>query len=402
MLAFVAGLALGMVAHNASLARALEPIGALWVNAVRMPALPLIVGLLITSVASMPDSRRIGALTIRTVAVVLALLVLFVALTTLVTPTLLSRLALDPASTATLRASARIDLAVAEGLTFKGWLLSLIPTNPIKAGAEGLFLPTVIVSLLYALAVSRLEPESRQLQIRFFQGLTGAMLTIVRWVVLVAPIGVFALAVVLGTQLGGSAVRAVAYYLTLLMALLAAGGIALYAITLTFGRIGPRAFFTALLPAQAVAISSRSSFAALPLLIEQARSRLRLPEPVVGYALPLAAGIYKFGAAISWPVGALFVAHLSGVSLAPTQLVTFAIGTVLLSISTPGIPSGGFLVQAPLWAAVGLPVEGLGILIAVDAVPDMFKGALNVAGYLSAATLAAGSQPGDAGPSVGS
>ena len=74
----------------------------------------------------------------------------------------------------------------------------------------------------------------------------------------------------------------------------------------------------------------------------------------------------------------------------------------LMSVERPGIPSGGFLVQAPLWAAVGLPVEGLGILIAVDAVPDMFKGALNVAGYLSAATLAAGSQPGDAGPSVGS
>jgi proton glutamate symport protein len=147
-------------------------------------------------------------------------------------------------------------------------------------------------------------------------------------------------------------------------------------------------FLAAIAPALVIAFSSRSSLAALPVLITGVREKLRLPEPVIGVVIPLAASIFKFNAAITWALGAVFVGALYGVELHAAQLVTFGIGTVLLSLTTPGIPSGGFLVQAPLYLAVGLPPEGLGILIAVDLVPDVFKTAINVTGYASAAVIA--------------
>lgn len=154
------------------------------------------------------------------------------------------------------------------------------------------------------------------------------------------------------------------------------------------GRVTPRALLGAISPALVIGISSRSSLAALPVLITGLREKLKTPEPVLGVVVPLAASIFKFNAAITWALGAVFVAALYGVDVSAAHWLTFGVGTVLLSLTTPGIPSGGFLVQAPLYLAIGLPAEGLGILIAIDLIPDMFKTPINVMGYASAAAIA--------------
>ena len=394
-LALLAGALVGIGLKSARLAGALEPIGALWINAVRMPVIPLVVSLLITTLGSTSDVRRVGTLGVRAIILFVGILAVFVGTTTVVAPWLFAPLTLDPTSTTTLRAAA-VNVGRNGSATFGQWLAALIPGNPIRAASDDLLLPMVILGMVYGLAVARLDSDARGAQIRFFTGVSEVMLTIVRWVIAVAPVGVFALAVVLGVRLGLAALGAMAYYLAIVIGLVLAAALALYAATVVFGGVALGRLARALLPAQAVAFSSRSSLATLPLLLEQASPELQLPKAACNFVLPLAAGIFK-PAVVAWPVGALFVARLYGLELNGLQLTILAVGTVVLSFSSPGIPSGAFLVQAPLYTALGLPLEGLGILMALDAVPDLFKTALNTTGYLGAAAIL-GRQSSEAAP----
>ncbi|MEP6833344.1 MAG: cation:dicarboxylase symporter family transporter, partial [Gemmatimonas sp.] len=199
--------------------------------------------------------------------------------------------------------------------------------------------------------------------------------------------GVFALSFSLGAKVGTSAVSAVALYTGVVVVTLIVAIVATYILTSVVGRVSPIQFGSALLPAQAIALSSRSSLAALPALIEGVKSKLNISQSVTSVVLPLGASIFKLNSAVTWSFGAVLVAHLYNVHLDATAWIIYAIGTVLLSFTTPGIPSGGFFVQAPLYATVGLPAEGLGVLIAIDLIPDAFKTALNVTGYGAAAVL---------------
>lgn len=387
-LAFVLGLGAGILAPSEGVLHALEPLGTLWINALRMPILPLIVMLTIAGVTKARDTREAGALTGRAVLTFLLLLLTFTAIMTTLAPLLLAGLPLDPAATAALRASASVEAGSAGAqLTVSSWVISLVPTNPIKAAADGALLPLVLFALLYGLALTRLPEAVRRRQGEGAQGIADVLIVMIRWVLLLAPVGVFALAYALGAKVGVPAASAVARYLVVTSLAIIVGGAVLVAITLAIGRIAPKPFLAALAPALVIAFSSRSSLAALPVLITGVREKLRLPEPVIGVVIPLAASLFKFNAAITWALGAVFVGALYGVPLHAGQLVTFGLGTVLLSLTTPGIPSGGFLVQAPLYLAVGLPAEGLGILIAIDLIPDLFKTAINVTGYASAAVI---------------
>jgi proton glutamate symport protein len=202
-----------------------------------------------------------------------------------------------------------------------------------------------------------------------------------------APLGVFGLAVGVGAHLGLAGAGAIAYYIfAVSLLLLIALGI-VYLITTRLGRVPLRQFATAVLPAQTVAVTSRSSLAALPVLLNDVRDHLHLPERITGFVLPLGASIFKLNAPMNWLIGALLVARLYGVELSGARILVFALGTVVLAFAVPGIPSAGFFVQAPLYTAVGLPPEGLGILIAVDLIPDIFKTVLNVTSYASTGVL---------------
>jgi Na+/H+-dicarboxylate symporter len=395
-LALVLGLALGILlgvlapAHGAMVQQVvtvMEPVGTIWINALRMTVIPLIIPLLIVGVAGGGSAARIGSLGVRALGVCFAMLCATAVITALVAPALLGLVPLDPASTATLRSGAHVTLPAAADLSFQSWLVSLVPANPIKAAADGALLPVVLFTLLYAFALVRQSEQTRASQIDLFRGISEAMLTVVRWVLALAPIGVFALTVVLGSRLGISAVTALGYYLLLTFVLHLAVGAVLYLVVASWGRVSIWRFARAVLPAQVVAFSSRSSLASLPALVEGARDTLQLPDEISSFVVPLLVSTYKLSAAINWTLGALFVGHLYGISLGPAQIAMFAAGSVILSTSVPGIPSGGLLIQAPLFVAAGLPVEGIGILIAIDTVPDMIKTAFNVTADLGVATI---------------
>ena len=385
--ALVGGFIAGMLLRSTDVPRYIEPLGTIWINAIRMPVLPLIVMMLIASIAGSKDTRQIGTLGVRTLMVMLALLSLFAVIMTPLAKALLGGLTFDPASTAALREAARFDPALLQQVSLREWLLSLVPNNPIRAAADGALLPLVIFSLAYGTALSRVADGLRETHVRFCQGVADAMTTIIRWVVVLAPIGVFALAVSVGARLGAAAAGAIIVYILACVIALTVAIILLYVIMWRVAGVPLGVLVPALLPAQTIAFTSRSSLAALPVLLTDAQQRLGVSNSVAGFVLPLCASIFKLNSPITWPLGAVLVSQLYGVDFGGTNLVIFAIGSVILSLTVPGIPSGGFFVQAPLYLAVGLPPEGLGILIAVDFIPDLFKTLLNLTSYAGTALI---------------
>jgi Na+/H+-dicarboxylate symporter len=379
--AIVGGIAIAMSGSDALLRAAdfIAPLGTLWVNAIRMTVIPLVVSLLITGVASASDIKSVGRLGGRTLMVFVLLLI---GTAIVVMPLCLGVFELLPSRGAAPSlpagaAEAAGQIAGGQRQTLAEWIVSLLPSNPITAAATGNMVPLILFTLLFAIAVARSPERARDTLVGFFQALGDATLTLVRWVILLAPIGVFALLLPLAAHAGAA------------LAVASLAVIALICIVVPLvARIPIRQFVRAALPAQLVAFSSSSSIASLPALVESAE-RLSLPTRVTGFVLPLAVSMFHIAGPLTWAVGALFVGWFYGIPLHAGDFATIAFAAVFMTFAAPGIPRGGFLMLAPLFLAIGLPVEGIGILIAVDAIPDTFSTALNVTGDLAAATLVA-------------
>jgi Na+/H+-dicarboxylate symporter len=296
-------------------------------------------------------------------------------------------LVLDPAATTRLRESAKIDVPPGDALSVRTFILSLIPLNPIKAAADGTLLPVVLFTLLYAFALGKVQEASRSAQLAFFRGMADTMLVVVRWMLALGGIGIFALAAVLGQKLGTNVLGAIGFYfmVNIVLHLIAVAGI--YVVIAVTGRVPVRQFARALVPASVVGMGTRSSLASLPAMVKGATDVLQLPPTATGFVLPLCASVFKLTSAIYWPVGALFIAKLYGIDLSTANLLLVAASSIVLNFSTPGIPSGGMLLQVPLYTSIGLPVEGIGILIALDTLPDMFKTLLNVTSDMMVAVM---------------
>jgi proton glutamate symport protein len=161
----------------------------------------------------------------------------------------------------------------------------------------------------------------------------------------------------------------------------------LYPATAVFGGVSIKRFARAALAPQLIAFSSSSSIASLPALVASAETELCLPKRTTGFVLPLAVSTLKVAGPVSWTVGALFIGWFYGINLGLRELATVAFAAVFLAFAAPGIPRGAFIMLTPLLLAVGLPAEGVGILIAVDALPDVFATVLNVTGDLAAAAI---------------
>jgi Na+/H+-dicarboxylate symporter len=249
-------------------------------------------------------------------------------------------------------------------------------------------LPLIVFSLLLGLAATRLTPERRDQLLTFFRAVAETALVLVRWVLRLAPVGVFALALPLAARLGASTAGVVASYVVIVVVLTVAfTAVVCYPLAAIAGGVPVARFARAALPAQAVALSARSSLASLPAMMEAARSRLGLREEVVGFLLPLAASTYRIGGAVGMVVATAFLAHLYGVSLGPAVLVSIVFTATVATFSVPGIPAGSIIGMAPVLMTAGVDLAGLGILIGLDAIPDMFRTASNVTGDMTVATV---------------
>lgn len=394
-LAAGAGVSMSNSPALGSLVRLVEPAGTIFVNAIRMTVVPLVVASLIVGVNAAPDGRTVGRLGGRTLLTFVVILTAAAAFAVLAGPPLLSLLTIDSTSVAALREAtgAAAGAPPPRLPTFSQWLIDLVPSNPIKAAADGSALPLIVFSLLAGLAIGRLRGDQRTTLLELVSAVSDAMLVLVRWILALAPIGVFALSFALASRLGASAAGIVLYYVILVAGLcLTFAALVLYPAATLLGRRSLARFARAAAPAQAVAVSTRSSMAALPAMLEGARDQLRLPEIVTGFALPLAATAFRTGGAVMQPLGVLFLAKLYGIDLSAAQLVSVVLASVVTTFSIPAVPGGTILVMLPVLTAAGIPAEGVGILLGADIIPDMARTVTNVTGSMAAATIIGASE----------
>jgi len=369
-----------------------EPLGGLWVNAIRMTVVPLVVSVLITGVASGMGTRSLGRTGVRAFVTFASILLVAGAIALIVAPPLLERIPLTPDVMDRLRATASSSASTTTTAVqqMPGWaqrIIETIPANPMRSAADGAMLPLVVFTLVLALGIARLAPPLRDTIIRFFGGVGDAMLIIVGWVLRAAPIGVFALALSVAARTGIQAAGALLYYIVVLSLTLLIVTVTLYIPALLFGGVTLRGFTLAALPAQAVALSSRSSLAALPAMLRETRDRLALPPVATSFALPLAVSVLRVNVPPRWVISAAFLGQLYGVEVGFGSLVWVLLTAVLISFSVPGIPSASLFMLAPVLVSLGLPPEGVGLLIAVDTIPDMFNTLANVTGHMASTTV---------------
>ncbi len=389
--ALLAGLAIGAILRGYDPALAdsaivlADPVGTLWVNAIRMTVIPLVVSTVLAALLA-PGARELFAqLGWRAGALLGAMALAISAVSVVAAQSAFSWLSLDDARAAATGLTAAASTAAVPGIG--EWLVSLIPVNPVKAAADGAMLPLLIFTIAFGLAASGLHEARRNLLRDFAEAVSETMLCIVQVVLFFAPVGVFALALVLAARLGASAVGALGVFVAVVVALCVLVIAAFYPLVAVASSTKVRDFAAASAAGQAVAFSARSSLAALPAMLEGAMARLAINRELPGFFLPISASIFRPGSAAAIPAGAVFVAHLYGVELGVPDLVTIAVTSALLTFSVPAIPGGTILIMAPVLATVGIPVAGIGVLLALDAIPDMFRTTTNVTGHMAAVTI---------------
>jgi proton glutamate symport protein len=393
------GLAIGAAGHGsrsagfAVLGEVVAPLGELWLAALQMTVLPLVVVYLLAAIIGAHGSDSLGGLGSRAVALFVAMLVAAAAFTLLVVPMLIDAAAPAPGAMAALHAATTVPQAARDAATggtgsLGQWIGRLLPSNLFESARRGDVLPLLLFSVLLALAIRRLPDDQRRPLERGFEALSAAMLIIVRWLLVVTPVGVFALSYALGRDTGIEAAGVLGGLVLLQCGVMVSFTLLLYPASAMLGRVSIGAFARAVAPAQFIAASTRSSLAALPALVEGARTRLQLPAAATSFVLPLTVSLFKVNRTISSTAKLLFLAHVYGVALSSGTIATFVVTVIVLSFSSIGVPGGGSAFKTlPAYLAAGVPIEGIIIAEAVETIPDIFKTVLNVTGDMSAATL---------------
>jgi Na+/H+-dicarboxylate symporter len=274
-------------------------------------------------------------------------------------------------------------------LSFIDQLLGWIPENPFKSAAEGAILPVVIFSLLFGLALNFVAEAGRNTVISFFQAVGDAMLKIVEWLLVVAPIGIFCIVFPLTNQAGAQIAGALGIYVFIHLAMYALCIVLLYLLASSFGKIHLLQFIKACVQPQLIAIGTQSSIATLPAMVTAAEQQLRLSPKVSDAVLPLAVSIFKAGTAVNGVIYALFVARLYHIEFSALQwLILFAVA-LATAVGGAGLPSGAsfFTSALTLFTALGLPVQSIPILFAMDIIPDIGVTAANVTADMAAVSI---------------
>ena len=265
----------------------------------------------------------------------------------------------------------------------------MLPPNIIAAAADNAIMALVVFAILFGFAATRLPAAQRVVLRDFFSAMAEAMVVIVHWVLLLAPLGVFALALGVGRQAGVGAAGLLLQYAVTVALVIAIASLAIYAVVAFRGRVGVVAFAVAVAPVQVVAASTQSSLATLPAMIECARERLQVTPRVAHLVLPLAVAVFRYTSPLGNLGVCLFIAALYGLEPSLLQLAGAILVAIAVSIGSVGLPGQvSFIASvAPICAALGLPVEVLGILVAVEIIPDIFRTVGNVTADLAVTTL---------------
>jgi len=372
-------------------AHLIEALGDLWLNALQMTVVPLVFSLLITGIASVTDAAATGRLAARAVVLFVVLILCASAYGIVATNSALMLWPVAPGEINAVlgHAQAAADSTTTPAPDFAEWIKALAPTNVIKAAAEPNILQLVIFAVFFGFAATRLAPNLREPLVAFFNAIAETMVVIVRWVLLAGPIGVFALSLGVGLNAGIDALGALAHYIAIVAGVTALATPIAFALALLSGRQRAGAFARAATPVWAIAFSTQSSLASLPAMVETARGPLGIPARVVDLVLPLAVAVFRFTSPIANLAVCIFIAHLYNLHPSALQMTGAVFVAFAMSVGSVGLPGQVSYIAAiaPICLSLGLPTNLLGIFLAVEVVPDIFRTLGNVTGDLAAATI---------------
>ena len=391
--AAVIGLLLAWMAPETGqrVAAVAQPIGKLWLNALQMTVVPLVGTLVVLGVSTARDAAASGRIARRAIIIFLVVLICAATFAAIAAPAFLSLMPHSAELTDALKGAAGAPSDVVPPKAAE-WLTGIIPSNAIAAAAASAMLPLVVFSLFFGFALTKIEAHRHERLLELVQAIADVMITIVRWVLAVAPLGVFALVLAVTAQAGVATLRALGIYIAMLCVLYLVATAMLYPVVRLWTGRSLSGFANAIFPAQAVAMSTQSSLASLPAMIEVSSRKLRIPLPMVSLVLPMAVSLFRLTSPIQYIGVAAFVAWAYGIDIGAMQWATAVLLAVVISLGSVGLPGqvSFMATNMPVTQALGLPVEPLGLLLAVDTIPDVFATLGNVTADVSATAMVEG------------
>jgi len=386
LLALITGIAVRQLPEGpqGSFIAGFEFIGKIFLQALRMLIVPLIVSSIINGVSSIGGGESIGRLGLKTLSYYVVT-TLFATVIGLLAVNLLSpgisngipvgeRIGLNEDATAVMERIGHQDATQLVDI-----FLRMIPTNIVSAAANGDMLGLIVFSLLFGIAMTRLKGRHMEILTGFWHAIFYVMMRLTDWIMRLAPIGVFGLVakVVAGTGFG-----ALQPLFSLLLTVLLALGVHFFVVLpllLKFvGGLNPRDHYKAMAPALLTAFSTSSSSSTLPVTMDCLEKRAGLSNRMTSFVIPLGATVNMDGTALYESIVAMFIAQAYGIDLSITTQFTVVILALLTSIGVAGIPSASLVAIVIILEAVGLPIEGVGLVLGIDRILDMCRTAVNV------------------------
>lgn len=382
--AFFVGGVFGTEAFGVNLAAIYEFFGGLFLDALQMLIVPLITASIITAVANMGSSRGVGTLAGRTViyylisgtlAVTVALVVVNVLQPGISNGQPLSeQMEVPPIGD---EVSERLDGQQLSG--FFNIIREMVPSNILEAGSNAQMLGLIFFSVLFGLALTRVQSPGRQVVRDFWNGVQDIMIQITHWVMKVAPFGVFALVAGVVAESGiGVILPLLDFFIAVVLGLMLHALVILPLILWLVAGISPRQFFAAMAPALLMAFSTSSSAGTLPLTLQALTERAGVSRETASFVLPLGATINMDGTALYECAAVLFIAQVYGVDLSLAMQVLIVVLALVTSIGVAAVPSASLVAIALILGVLGLPLEAMALLLVVDRFLDMFRTSVNV------------------------
>jgi Na+/H+-dicarboxylate symporter len=384
----IVGLGFGLLASVTesppllAVASGFAPVGTAFVNLIKVVVVPLVATLLFTGVATLGDLRKLGRLG--------GLTLLFFWTTTLIGIAIgmaFTAAALPLAGPAgSVQATGQVVAPELPGIV--DFLVSLIPSNVLQVAAAGDLLPLMVFTVLFGAAAGVLPIEERRRLLDVSEAITKALITLVHWVLWTAPLGVFALAASVTAETGLGMLRSLAVFvLVVCVGLVFLVAVVFLPAVHFWGRMSVLKFLRANMATVPIAFSTTSSAATLPAMYEAAEEGLGISRTVTSFVIPAGAAINRPGSALFQGSAIVFLAHLYGVNLGLEGFVGAFLATFLVAMTVAGVPSASIMTLPPALAAAGVPLDGLGILLGVDRIPDMVRTAVNVTGHMAACAV---------------
>ena len=385
------------IQKTSSIGADIKPVGEIFIRLLNMIAVPLVLASLIVGAASLHDVKHLAKLGGKLLVLFLFTSVISVALAQVLTVVIQPGMHMTPEAKTHLIEAYRDEIKSPVQQEYKmdlvEFLVNIVPKNPFRGLAEGDFLQIVFYAILTGLVLCYIPKERAKPVIAFFEGITQAMIKLVEKVILMAPLAVFALISATVAEFGFSILGTLFWYaLTCLLALLIVGFVLYPALVKVLGKVSPLKFFLAQKQVMAVAFTTSSSSATLPVTIDVTENRLGVPNKIAAFVLPIGTTINKDGTALYQAVAAIFIAQVYGFDLSLAQQFTIFITCVITGAATAPVAGAGLIMLVVVLNAVGLPVEGIALIVGVDRIINMCRSTVNVIGDTMASVVLAKSE----------